>query len=125
MSEERFEIEESGVAAAPEEPSEEIKLEESFEEMLETRGYIVYTNVGHSMMPLLRERRLFVFRTISKKRFQVPEILSESFVFLFIISVNLPYFGMNTFLRRTAAFRNNRNDTTNKNEKIRKMMHKL
>ena len=35
MSEERFEIEESGVAAAPEEPSEEIKLEESFEEMLE------------------------------------------------------------------------------------------
>ena len=29
----------------------------TFEEMLETRGYIVYTNVGHSMMPLLRERR--------------------------------------------------------------------
>ena len=29
----------------------------SFEELLEEKGYIVYTNVGCSMMPLLRERR--------------------------------------------------------------------
>ena len=29
----------------------------SFEELLEKDGYIVYTNVGCSMMPLLRERR--------------------------------------------------------------------
>lgn len=29
----------------------------SFEEILQTQGYLVYTNVGRSMMPLLRERR--------------------------------------------------------------------
>lgn len=29
----------------------------SFEEMLEKDGYLVYTNVGCSMMPLLRQRR--------------------------------------------------------------------
>lgn len=29
----------------------------SFEELLEEKGYIVYTNVGCSMMPLLRQRR--------------------------------------------------------------------
>ena len=29
----------------------------SFEELLDTKGYIVYTNVGTSMMPLLRQRR--------------------------------------------------------------------
>lgn len=29
----------------------------SFEELLEKDGYIVYTNVGCSMMPLLRQRR--------------------------------------------------------------------
>ena len=29
----------------------------SFEEMLQDQGYIVYTNVGNSMMPLLRPRR--------------------------------------------------------------------
>ena len=29
----------------------------SFEELLETKGYIVYTNVGCSMLPLLRQRR--------------------------------------------------------------------
>ena len=29
----------------------------SFEKMLEEKGYIVYTNVGTSMLPLLRERR--------------------------------------------------------------------
>ena len=29
----------------------------TFEEMLEEKGYIVYTNVGTSMMPLLRQRR--------------------------------------------------------------------
>ena len=29
----------------------------SFEELLSEKGYIVYTNVGTSMMPLLRERR--------------------------------------------------------------------
>lgn len=29
----------------------------TFEEQLENEGYLVYTNVGHSMMPLLRERR--------------------------------------------------------------------
>ena len=28
----------------------------SFEEVLETNGYLVYTNVGTSMLPLLRER---------------------------------------------------------------------
>ena len=29
----------------------------TFEELLQTDGYIVYTNVGVSMMPLLRQRR--------------------------------------------------------------------
>lgn len=29
----------------------------SFEELLETQGYMIYTNVGASMMPLLRQRR--------------------------------------------------------------------
>lgn len=29
----------------------------SFEELLTTKGYIVYTNVGYSMMPLLRQKR--------------------------------------------------------------------
>ena len=29
----------------------------SFEELLEEKGYIVYTNVGTSMLPLLRQRR--------------------------------------------------------------------
>ena len=29
----------------------------TFEEMLDERGYVVYTNVGTSMMPLLRQRR--------------------------------------------------------------------
>ena len=29
----------------------------TFEELLRTTGYIVYTNVGYSMMPLLRQRR--------------------------------------------------------------------
>ena len=29
----------------------------SFEDMLRERGYIVYTNVGRSMLPLLREHR--------------------------------------------------------------------
>ena len=29
----------------------------SFEELLEKDGYIVYTNVGCSMLPLLRQRR--------------------------------------------------------------------
>ena len=31
--------------------------EYSFEDLLSTRGYIVYTNVGYSMMPLLRQRK--------------------------------------------------------------------
>ena len=34
----------------------EVKLY-SFEEMLEEKGYLVYTNVGTSMLPLLRQRR--------------------------------------------------------------------
>ena len=29
----------------------------SFEELLEKNGYLVYTNVGYSMLPLLRQRR--------------------------------------------------------------------
>ncbi len=29
----------------------------SFEELLQKDGYLVYTNVGYSMMPLLRQRR--------------------------------------------------------------------
>ena len=29
----------------------------TFEELLEQNGYIVYTNVGRSMLPLLRQRR--------------------------------------------------------------------
>lgn len=29
----------------------------SLEEMLQNKGYIVYTNIGNSMLPLLRERR--------------------------------------------------------------------
>ncbi len=30
---------------------------QTFEEYLETKGYLIYTNVGFSMMPLLRQRR--------------------------------------------------------------------
>ncbi len=37
-----------------EEPKTKVK---SFEEMLSQDGYLVYTNVGGSMLPLLRERR--------------------------------------------------------------------
>ena len=40
--------------------SDDIKLEAkvyTFEELLNEKGYIVYTNVGYSMMPLLRQRR--------------------------------------------------------------------
>lgn len=29
----------------------------SFEEMLDEKGYIIYTNIGFSMMPLLRQKR--------------------------------------------------------------------
>ena len=29
----------------------------SFEELLETKGYIVYRTVGYSMLPLLRQKR--------------------------------------------------------------------
>ena len=38
----------------PEEPKAKVK---TFEEMLSQDGYLVYTNVGCSMLPLLRERR--------------------------------------------------------------------
>lgn len=31
--------------------------ERTFEDVLNTKGYLVYTNVGTSMMPLLRQRR--------------------------------------------------------------------
>lgn len=31
--------------------------ETTFEELIANRGYIIYTNVGYSMMPLLRPRR--------------------------------------------------------------------
>ena len=38
----------------------------SFEEMLKEKGYIIYTNVGTSMMPLLRQRRdLIEIRSIA------------------------------------------------------------
>ena len=37
-------------------PEPEIKFY-TFEELLAEKGYIVYTNVGTSMLPLLRERR--------------------------------------------------------------------
>ena len=30
----------------------------SFEEMLYEKGYIIYTNVGMSMLPLLRRKRI-------------------------------------------------------------------
>ncbi len=29
----------------------------TFEELLDTQGYIVYTNIGYSMMPLLRQKK--------------------------------------------------------------------
>ena len=29
----------------------------TFEEILEEKGFLIYTNVGYSMMPLLRQRR--------------------------------------------------------------------
>lgn len=32
----------------------------SFEKLLEQNGYFIYTNVGRSMMPLLRERRVII-----------------------------------------------------------------
>ena len=35
----------------------ENKKQYSFEELLDETGYIVYTNVGYSMLPLLRQRR--------------------------------------------------------------------
>ncbi len=38
----------------------------SFEELLEEKGYIIYTNVGYSMMPLLRQRKDLI--EIRKKR---------------------------------------------------------
>ena len=45
----------------------EVKLY-SFEELLSEKGYIVYTNVGKSMMPLLRERRdIIEIRPLEKK----------------------------------------------------------
>ena len=34
-----------------------IEKKMTFEEMLDQHGYIVYTNVGYSMMPLLRQRK--------------------------------------------------------------------
>lgn len=37
--------------------SEPVAQYTTFEEMLEKDGYIVYTNVGYSMMPLLRQRK--------------------------------------------------------------------
>ena len=40
----------------------------SFEELLSEKGYIVYTNVGCSMMPLLRERRdIIEIRPLTRK----------------------------------------------------------
>ena len=40
----------------------------SFEELLEEKGYIVYTNVGTSMLPLLRERRdIIEIRPLERK----------------------------------------------------------
>ena len=41
----------------------------SFEELLDTKGYIVYTNVGTSMLPLLRQRRdIIEIRKVSSDR---------------------------------------------------------
>lgn len=37
--------------------SEPVAQYTTFEEMLEKDGYIVYSNVGYSMMPLLRQRK--------------------------------------------------------------------
>ena len=40
----------------------------SFEELLEEKGYIVYTNVGTSMLPLLRQRRdIIEIRPMTRK----------------------------------------------------------
>ena len=43
-----------------EKPTNEVQLEAkvySFEEMLDSKGYIIYTAVGYSMLPLLRQKR--------------------------------------------------------------------
>lgn len=50
--------------------AEEIKTRKySFEELLETKGTIVYTNVGYSMMPLLRQRKdIIEIRNTEEKR---------------------------------------------------------
>ena len=37
--------------------SEPVVIRTTFEEMLKKNKHIVYTNVGHSMMPLLRQRK--------------------------------------------------------------------
>ena len=48
----------------------------TFEDMLEEYGYIVYTNVGVSMMPLLRQGRdLFTVRKKGPERCKVGDVV--------------------------------------------------
>ena len=48
----------------------------SFEDLLEEKGYIVYTNVGTSMLPLLRERRdIIEIRPLADRRPQKYDVL--------------------------------------------------
>lgn len=48
----------------------------SFEEILAEKGYIVYTNVGCSMMPLLRQRRdIIEIRPLTRKPVKYDVIL--------------------------------------------------
>ena len=43
--------------------------EYSFEEMLEKKGFLIYTNVGNSMLPLLRQRKdIIEIRSKGSKR---------------------------------------------------------
>lgn len=49
----------------------------SFEEILEKKGYLVYTNVGISMMPFLRERRdiIEIRRKAQDKRYSRYDVV--------------------------------------------------
>ena len=51
----------------------------SFEELLDEKGYIVYTNTGYSMLPLLREKR-----DIIEIRKKAPERCKKYDVVLYV-----------------------------------------
>lgn len=55
------------------------KRKKSFEEMLSSCGYIVYTNVGVIMMPLIRQRRdVIEIRPLSGRAHKYDVVLYNS-----------------------------------------------